>query len=82
MSGVRRRDMVIRVIKFIKLFYDLKPKKTNLTITQIKEALDCSRGNARHWIDVVGFELPITEIGEDDYHDKRGPAGKTYGMLY
>lgn len=81
-GGVRRRDAIIRMIKFIKLFYDLKPKSTEVTIQKIRDTMQCSRGNARHWIDVAGFELPICEIGTDRFHDKKGPAGKTYGILH
>jgi hypothetical protein len=43
--------------------------------------MQCSRGNARHWIDAAGFEIPIAEIGVDEFHNKKGPAGKTYGIF-
>lgn len=80
-GGVRRRDAIIRAIKFIKLFYELKPKKSEITIQQIRNEMQCSRGNARHWIDAAGFELPLAEIGVDNFHSKKGPPGKTYGIF-
>ena len=80
-GGVRRRDAIIRMIRFLKLFYDLRPKQVEITIEKIKNEMQCSRGNARHWIDAAGFELPICEIGIDRFHNKKGRPGKTYGIL-
>jgi len=81
MGGVRRRDSIVRMIRFLKLFYELKPKGSKVTIQKIKKEIQCSRSNARHWIDAAGFEIPITEMGFDENHKRRGPAGIVYGIL-
>ena len=78
-----RKDNIIRAIRFIKIFYDLKPKNAEVTIQPIREKLQCSRTNARHWRDVAGEELPIVEVGTDEYRSNRarGPAAVLYGVL-
>ena len=76
-----RRDSIRRMIRFIKLFYDLKPKNSHVTILQICEQLECTRTNARHWVDAFGDELPILETGVNKYHNKKGPPGITFGVL-
>ena len=80
-GSIRRRDSICRMIRFLKLFYELKPKREKITIQKIKDEIQCSRTNARHWIDAAGFEIPIVEIGLDENHDKRGSAGIVYGIL-
>ena len=77
----RRRDNIVRAIRFIKMFYTLTPKKNVYTIKQIKKKLGCSRTNARHWRDAAGYELPIMEVGVDKHHCANGPAAITYGVL-
>ena len=81
MGGVRRRDSIVRMVRFLKLFYELKPKGSKVTIQEIKNEIQCSRTNARHWIDAVSFEMPICELGHDENHYKKGPAGIVYGIL-
>ena len=81
MGGVRRRDAIIRAIRFLKLFYELKPRGTTATIQKIRDVMQCSRGNARHWIDASSLEIPIAELGHDENHYKKGPAGIVYGIL-
>jgi hypothetical protein len=81
MGGVRRRDSIVRMIRFLKLFYELKPKGSRVTIQKIKNEMQCSRSNARHCIDAAGFEIPICELGHDEKHKKRGPPGIVYGIL-
>jgi len=81
MIEIQKRDMIIRAIKFLQLFYEFNPKRCEYTITDIRNAISCSRGNARHWIDMAGFVIPITEIGYDQNHQRKGPPGKTYGLL-
>ena len=78
-----RKDNIIRALKFIKIFYDLKPTGAEVTLDQIRERLDCSRTNARHWRDVAGEILPIAEVGDDKYRSdrERGPAAILYGVL-
>lgn len=80
-GSIRRRDSICRMIRFLKLFYELKPKTAKVTIQKLKDEMQCSRGNARHWIDAAGFEIPIVEIGVDENHSKKGPAGIVYGIL-
>ena len=80
-GGVQRRDSIIRMLRFIKLFYRLEPLGSELTITQIQRHMHCSRTNVKHCIDAAGFEIPITETGVDTNHTGRGPAGITYGVL-
>jgi len=43
--------------------------------------LECTRTNARHWVDAFGDELPIFENGFNEYHNKKGPAGVTFGVV-
>ena len=81
-GSLQRKDSINRAIRFIKLFYDLKPKDTEITIRQICHKLQCSRTNARHWIDAAGLEeIPIMECGYDKYHDRKGSPGTTFGIL-
>ena len=79
--NLQRRDSIVRMLKFIRLFYDLKPKNAAHTVRHIGQALQCSRTNARHWIDAAGYELPIAEVGTDEHHNGKGPAGITYGVI-
>ena len=76
-----RRDNIRRVIRFMKLFYDLNPKGARITIRRISQTSGCSRTNSRHWIDAAGFEIPIFEAGKDEYHNRKGPPAMTFSVL-
>jgi len=80
MIEIQKRDMIIRALKFLQLFYELKPKRCEYTIADIRKTISCSRSNARHWVDMAGFVIPIVDIGYDKHHQKKGPPGKTYGL--
>ena len=80
-GSLSRRDSIRRMIRFIKLFYKLEPKDAHVTILKMCETLECTRTNARHWVDAFGDELPIYETGRNKYHDKKGPPGVTFGVV-
>lgn len=80
-KNLPRRDSIVRLLRFIKLFYKLEPRKNVWTIRQIAREMECSLCNARHWIVAAGDEIPIYEPGKDLYHHRKGPAGTTYGVL-
>jgi len=76
-----RRDNIRRVIRFLRLFYEFRPKNSEVTIRKVCEVLECTRTNARHWIDAAGAEIPIAEVGLNKNHDKKGPPGVTFGVM-
>jgi hypothetical protein len=78
-----RRDNIVRALKFIKIFYNLTPNGRDVTINQIREALDCSASNARKWRDGAGGVFPLIEMGTDEYRRDcaGGYAAITYGVM-
>ena len=76
-----RIDNINRALKFLKLFYDVKPTRRTYTLRQISNVLGTSNGNARQWIDAAGLEIPLTDVGYDKHHTRKGPPGKVYGLV-
>lgn len=58
--------------KLIKLFQN----GSELTIRDIKEKLDIGYENARHYLDMVSFEIPVYKSGERKIHGRPSPVFK------